>query len=79
MQYEQKEIPLGSGNFYWYGRWLDGKIQRSKYFGKKLPSSAVAETQQKYQQSEADRKVKFERKKIEQKIAKLSAQLAQLK
>jgi hypothetical protein len=73
--YEQKEIPNGSGNFYWYLRIVEGGRQKSQYVGKKLPHS-VESNQEKYQ---ADRKKEADRRDIERKIAELSAQLAQLK
>jgi hypothetical protein len=73
--YEQKEIPGGSGNFYWYLRTIEGGRQKSQYIGKKLPHSVEA-NQQKY---EADRKKEADRRDIERKIKELSQQLAQLK
>jgi hypothetical protein len=73
--YEQKEIPSGSGNFYWYLRTVEGGRQKSQYVGKKLPHT-VESNREKY---EADRNIEVNRRKIERKIAELSAQLAQLK
>lgn len=73
--YEQKEIPAGSGNLYWYERILTEGRQKSRYIGKQLPLELQV-SQQKY---EADRKLESDRRIIEQKIAELRHQLAQLK
>lgn len=74
MQYELKEVPAGSGNFYWYGRRREGGRQRSIYFGKTLPQSEVT------QKSEylASRKLEADRREIERKISDLKIQLSQL-
>lgn len=79
MHYEQKEIPSGSGNFYWYRRYVVEGRQKSEYIGKKIPDLEIAEQSVKKIQYQADRQREIDRREIERKIAELSRQLAQLK
>jgi hypothetical protein len=72
MAYELKNIPAGSDNFYWYQRVREGGRQTSRYIGKNLPPTAIAEQKAEY---EAARAIEKNRAEIEQKIKILQDQL----
>jgi hypothetical protein len=75
MSYELKNIPAGSENFYWYHRTKEGGRQKSRYIGKTLPPSAIAEQKAEY---EAARTREKNRAEIEQKIKILQSELRTL-
>lgn len=72
MHYEQKQIPMGSGNFYWYRRYLDaGGRQKSEYIGRTLPT-AVENNQAKF---EADRAREVVRAELENQLLEIQKKL----
>lgn len=75
MHYEQKQIPPGSGNFYWYRRITVNGRQRSEYVGKKAPPDLLATQKANY---EADRAKTEERHQLEAEIRRLTQKLNNL-
>lgn len=57
MHYEQKQIPPGTGNFYWYRRSMVEGRQRSEYVGRRLPAG-VESAQIKYQADRAREEIR---------------------
>lgn len=79
MYYEKKEIPLGSGNFYWYRRALVEGRQKSVYVGKQPPLDLLARDEEKHLKNKSDCEKYHQRLALQEKIRQLTAQLSQLK
>ena len=74
MHYEQKQIPPGTGNFYWYRRFIVEGRQRSEYVGRRLPAGVEA-SQIQY---EADRAREKSRHSLELEMKVLQAKIDNL-
>lgn len=78
MHYEQKQIPPGTGNFYWYRRIIEGDgRQRSEYIGRRLSPEMKAEIAEAAKLA-ANREREDRRSFLENQIATLTIELESL-